>query len=401
MPILAPFEAFARDAVALKVDEDETRLPVKWLAAAQIAARLADSRPAERKALLGTWIRQQAEDGADGIWSVLAVPGIPVQDLPSASAALCHMAADMERGGALNLAYSTVTHMRISMLERGPAAARGAATLQQARILRQMGLLEEASDTFEEAREDAVRASDRVLEGRALIGMATLAGHRGNYPEVIALATRSLEVLPETSEYVADSHISLMVASMSLRDFSTAFEHGWKGYDAAANNIERRAAMVANLSSLALRRGRLRAARRGCIATLGLTQLERIVLPVLGNLSLVAAASNDVNELGRVGSMIERASASSFLPYELARARFELAQAWQQVGDLKKSEESLASARDLARVHGFHEVSFRSDLLAEAIAAAREQVSVGDARIEHSIARFDELAVDESVLVGA
>src|SRR6185436_10138013 len=130
MPILAPFEAFARDAVAIKVDEDETRLPVKWLAAAQIAARLADSRPAERKALLGTWIRQQAEDGDDGIWSVLAVPGIPVQDLSSASAALCHMAADMERGGALNLAYSTVTHMRISMLERGPAAARGAATLQ-------------------------------------------------------------------------------------------------------------------------------------------------------------------------------------------------------------------------------------------------------------------------------
>ena len=50
----------------------------------------------------------------------------------------------MERGGALNLAYSTVTHMRISMLERGPAGARGAATFQQARILRQMGLLEEA-----------------------------------------------------------------------------------------------------------------------------------------------------------------------------------------------------------------------------------------------------------------
>ena len=381
MPILAPFEAFARDAVALKVDEDETRLPVKWLAAAQIAARLADSRPAERKALMSTWVRQQHEDGADGIWSALAVPGLPVQDLPSASTALCHIAADMERGGALNLAYSTVTHMRISMLERGPAGARGAATLQQARILRQMGLLEEASDTYQEAREDAVRAPDQVLEARALQGMASLAGHRGNYPEVIALATRSLQLLPEKSEYVADGHIALMVASMATRDFPAAFEHGWKGYDASANDIERRATMVGNLSSLALRRGRFVAARRGCIATLGLSQIERIVIPTLGNLALISAATNDTRELLRVATMIDRASVSSSLPYELARARFEVAQAWQQVGDLKKSQQSLTVARDLALSHGFHEVSFRSEILAEALAAAMEQTSTRDTRI--------------------
>jgi hypothetical protein len=192
-----------------------------------------------------------------------------------------------------------------------------------------------------------------------------------------------------------------MIAAMAMRDFPAAFEHGWKGYDASANDIERRATMVANLSSLALRKGRFRAARRGCIATLGMTQLERIVLPALGNLALVAAAVDDVRELGRVSSMIDRASVSSFLPYELARARFELAQAWQQVGELEKSEQCLTGARDLARAHGFHEVSFRSDLLAEAIAAARTQASVGDPRIEHSIARFGELSVDEQILVGA
>ncbi len=400
MPILAPFEAFARDAVALKVDEDETRLPVKWLAAAQIAARLADSRPAERKALMSTWVRQQHEDGADGIWSALAVPGLPVQDLPSASAALCHIAADMERGGALNLAYSTVTHMRISMLERGPAGARGAATFQQARILRQMGLLDEASDTYQEAREDAVRAPDANLEARALLGLAVVAGHRGNYPDVIAFAKRSLEVMPSDSEHVADAHMNLMIAFMATRDSAAAFEHGWRGYDAASRDVERRASMVANLSSLALRNGRTTAARRGFIAALGLTQLERIALPALGGLALVSATTKDVRELRRVSTMIDRASASSALPYELARARFELAQSWQQIGDLKKAQESLTTARDLAAAHGFHEVTFRSDLLAEAIAAA-QNTRTGDSRIEHAIARFDELTVDESVLVGA
>lgn len=401
MPILAPFEAFARDAVALKVDKDETRLPVKWLAAAQIASRLADSRPAERKALLGTWIRQQAEDGADGIWSVLAVPGMPVKDLASASSALCHMAADMERGGALNLAYSTVTHMRISMLERGPAAERGAATLQQARILRQMGLLEEASDTYQEAREDAVRAPDRVLEARALQGLAALAGHRGNYPEVIALASKSLELLPAMSEFIADGHTNLMIAHMATGDFATAFEHGWRGYDASATDTDRRASTVSNLSFLALRKGRLIAARRGLLATLGLSQLARIQIPALGGLALVSAAAKDSNELRRVAAMLYRASETPTLPYELARARFELAQAWQEVGNLDEAEECVRWARDLALGHGFHEVSLRSEFLEEAIAATRAQNSVRDPRIEHSIARFEELSADERILVGA
>jgi hypothetical protein len=398
MPILAPFEAFARDAVALKVEEDETRLPVKWLAAAQIAARLADSRPAERKALLRTWIRQQIEDGADGIWSVLAVPGVPVQDLPSASTALCHIAADMERGGALNLAYSTVTHMRISMLERGPAGARGAATLQQARILRQMGLLDEASDTYQEAREDAVRSQDFILEARALLGEAALAGQQGNYPTVKSKATRALEMLPLGSEYIADAHTTLMVAAMAKRDFPAAYEHGWKGYDASASDVERRAGMIANLSSLALRNGRLIADRRGFVATLSLSQLERIAFPALGGLALTAAATPNRAELGRVAEMVERASASASQPYELARLRFELAQAWQQVGDLKKSEQSLTAARDLAVAHGFHEVTFRTEILAEAIASSREKVSEVDPRIEHAIARFEELTVDERLL---
>jgi tetratricopeptide (TPR) repeat protein len=401
MPILAPFEAFARDAAALNVEEDESRLPVRWLAAAQVATRLADARPSERKSLLRIWVRQQAEDGVDGVWSALTVPGIPVTDLPSASAALCSIAADMERGGAFNLAYSTVTHMRIALMDRGPAGARAAATLQQARVLRQMGLLEEAQDTYEAGMEDAIRAKDTELEGRAWLGLAAVAGHRGNYPSVIETATRALTLLPSTSEFVADAHITLMVAAMSLRDFASAFEHGWRGYDAAGADRERRAAMVSNLSFLALRNGRFTAARRGLIATLGMSQIDRIQLPALGGLALVSAATRNVVELGRVASMIERAARSLALPYETARMRFELAQAWQEAGNLEKAEECLTRGRDLALAHGFHEVSFRSDLLAEAIRAARVQPTQVDDRVERAIARFHELPADEGVLIGA
>lgn len=402
MPILAPFEAFARDAVALNVEEDESRLPIRWLAAAQVASRLADARGAERKQLLATWVKQQAADGPDGVWSALAVPGIPVRDLASAAAALCRIAEDMERGGALNLAYSTVTNMRIAMLERGPAGARGAAAWQQARVLRQMGLLEEAQDTYECAQEDAIRAGDAELEARALLGQAIVAGHRCNYPAVRAAATRALALVPANSPIAADAHNDLMIAAMAGRDFGQAFDHGWRGYDAAGDDATRRASLIINLASLALRTGRLRAARKGFLAAYALTTMPQRQLPALGGLALIAGAEQNREELARVALAIDRKASTSPLAYEIAVARFELAEAWKQAGDLDKARECVTGARELANTHGFGEVRFRSDIIAEALESIRmdqQRAAVRDERIEHAVARFEDLAVNEGVLL--
>jgi tetratricopeptide (TPR) repeat protein len=307
----------------------------------------------------------------------------------------------MERGGALNLAYATVTNLRIAMLERGPAGARGAAAWQQARVLRQMGLLEEAQDTYECAQEDAVRAGDQELEARALLGQAIVAGQRGNYPAVRDAATRALALVPANSPLAADAHNDLMIAAMAAKDFTEALEHGWRGYDAAAGNGERRAGAVTNLASLALRMGRLQAARKGFLASLNLSSLERIQLPTLSGLALVSAAALNTRDIERVAATVARISATSQLPYEVAVVQFELAQAWQQAGHAEKADECITRARDLASAHGFHEVAFRSELLIEAIAAARSDAenSVRDAREERVVARFDELPVDETVLV--
>lgn len=397
MPIIAPFEAFARDAVALNVEEDDSRLPVRWLAAAQVASRIADARPQERKALLRTWVRQQEQDGADGVWTSLTVPGIPVTDLASASTALCHIAADMERGGALNLAYATVTNMRLALMDRGPVGPRASATIQQARVLREMGLLEEAQDTYEAAREDAVRAKDTELEARAWEGLAVVAGHRGNYPEVITLAKRALSMLPANSEFAGPVFADLTIASGKLGDFAAALDYGWKGFD-AATDAERKASMVVNLASLALRMGRCRAALKGFGAGLSMTALERIQFPALGGLALACAAQHDANELQRVAAQVDRLAPSSTLPYELAGVCLESAQAWKEVGDLEKSKQCLSRASDLSTAHGFHEVAFRSELLAEALAAARKPTRVKDQRIETAIARFDELPVGDFAL---
>jgi hypothetical protein len=120
----------------------------------------------------------------------------------------------------------------------------------------------------------------------------------------------------------------------------------------------------------------------------------------LGGLALVSAATRDVAELKRVASKINSSFASAAFPYELARARFELAQAWKETGDLDKAEQCLSAARELADAHGFHEVTFRSETFGEALAAARnEEQSVINDLVERSIARFDEIPIAEGELV--
>jgi tetratricopeptide (TPR) repeat protein len=395
MPILAPFQAFARDATVLNVEEDESRLPVKWLAAAQVASRIADSRQSERKALLKLWSEQQQQDGEDGVWSALAVPGIPVRDLASAAAALCHIAADMERGGALNLAYSTVTNMRIAMLERGPAGARGQATFQQARVLRQMGLLEEAEDTFTEAREDALRANDFELEGRALEGLAAVVGQRGNYPAVIRFATEALARLSPTSESLPAAHGALMIAYGRLKNFESALEHGWRGYD-LADTVERRAMIVGNQATLALRSGEFDAARRAFLAAFAMTPHTRMKLPALGGLALVAAARKDLSALSQAAKTLEILPGANAFPFELAQARFEFAQAWKEIGKLDESEQCLAGVRELTATHSFNEIDFASDVLSDAIATARGPRS--SSSFATAPPRSNDLPVDDAAL---
>jgi tetratricopeptide (TPR) repeat protein len=396
MLMLAPFAAFSQDADVLAALGDNSPLPMRWLAAAQVASRLADASAKERDQLLKTWTEQQGDAGADGVWSALNVPGIPVVDIESAVRALCAIGAEMERVGALNLAYTTVTHSRIAVL-RGPAAVRGLAAVQQARVLRQMGYQEEASDTYEEARLDGIRAKDPELTGRALLGESALCAQQGNFPDALTKATKALDTFPPDSAYVPDAYLSLMAATSSLGDYQQAFDYGWRGYDACDTDADRRASVIANLATLALRLGRPAAARRGYLAVLGLSQVERVVLPSLSGLALVNAAMNDVDELRIVAHRLELRSALSPQPYEVARSLFELAQAWQQAGQHQDAEECLARARDLALRHGFHEVSHRSELLGEALAAAAA-APTREATIEAAIARFDELQVDSAIL---
>jgi tetratricopeptide (TPR) repeat protein len=396
MLMLAPFAAFSQDADVLAALGDSSALPMRWLAAAQVASRLADARPKDLAQLLTAWSEQQNDSSTESVWSALQVPGIQVRDISSAVRALCVIGSEMERIGALNLAYTTVTHARIAVI-KGPPDVRGLAAFQQARVLRQLGYHEEASDTYEAARLDGAKANDAELTSRALLGEASLFVQQGNVARALKTVTKAFALLPTDSPYIVDAHLTMMEAQAAQGAFGAAFEHGWRGYDAAAHDAERRASVLSDLATLAFRLGHLRAARRGFIAVLGLAEAERIVLPSLAGLAMLDALTKDVEELRVVAHRIELRAAMSVQPYEVARALFELAQAWEQVGQPEPAEQCLTRARDLALRHGGQEVSFRAALMGEALTALAAPPTA-DAAVTSGLTRFDALAIEDVVL---
>lgn len=167
---LAPhnaFLAFALDVRDLNAEEDESRVPIRWLGAAQVATRLGEAAPRKRKEMIATWVRQAADDGPDGVWTALSVPGLVVRDAESACLTLVAFARQAREGGALYLAYCIAMNTRLAMLHTGPAHARARATFEQALVLRERGEMDRAEDTFEAALEDAIRGGDAEIEAAA------------------------------------------------------------------------------------------------------------------------------------------------------------------------------------------------------------------------------------------
>lgn len=161
-----PFEAFCLDARFLNVEEDESRLPIRWLAAAQVAARLGQATRAERKQVLKVWIDQTAAAARDehGVWTALTVPGIEIRNLGTAGAALIAIGSDALAAGGKYLACCIATNTRLALMEAGPVERRVYATLLQADSFRAIGKLDEARMTYEAALDDAVRARDAEAE---------------------------------------------------------------------------------------------------------------------------------------------------------------------------------------------------------------------------------------------
>jgi tetratricopeptide (TPR) repeat protein len=268
-----------------------------------------------------------------------------------------HDVSEMERAGALQLALTTVSRLRDAM----PVAdlySHAQATAQFARILRQLGALDQARESYELALASAKKIADAGLTAHALLGLGTTAHHRGNYPVADNAYRRALTVAPRDSRYEFGANQGLMITRAVLGNLADAFRYGWRAFDLARDNPEQSAEILVNLSGLALRVGSPGSAANGFTVAYHRTTLERIRLPALRGAARAAALQGDRWELEVVTERARVEGMRSSMPYEYARMLADLAVAWRSVGDDALATSLAEEATVLADRFGFHEVPF-------------------------------------------
>ncbi|MCU0648843.1 MAG: tetratricopeptide repeat protein [Gemmatimonadaceae bacterium] len=258
--------------------------------------------------------------------------------------------AEMERAGALQLALTTVSRLR-DAVSTSDLAGQAQATAHFGRVLRQLGALDQAKESYERALSSAKKVGDAGLTAHALLGLGTTAHHRGNYPVADSAYRRALTVAPRDSLYEFGANQGLMITRAVLGNLADAFRFGWRAYDLARDNAEQSAEILVNLSGLALRVGSPDSAANGFQVAYHRTTLERVRLPALRGAARAAALRGDKWELEVVTERARVEGMRSSMPYEYARML-------RSVGDDELATSLADEATVLADRFGFHEVPF-------------------------------------------
>jgi tetratricopeptide (TPR) repeat protein len=188
---------------------------------------------------------------------------------------------------------------------------------------------------------------------------------RGNYPEARRLFRRALTVATRAGhdEHRRAAHHGLLVAALAARDVETALAHGWAAFtEAPLTAADTRAEMLVNLGDVSRHSGEYRAALGACLTALELASNPRIRLPALSCAAVAAAQLEEGRLVAFFTREVERTSARSGQPFEVARALAAIAEAATLAGapDATALAERAAS---LARAGGYHEVLARVEAL--------------------------------------
>jgi tetratricopeptide (TPR) repeat protein len=343
---------------------------VGWLALAQVLWRAAQLRADARDTFLHDGATALEAYDADGLVRRAAgairrlshggPQGSRIEAADEVAAAAQDVVADEEKAGAFTLALATLAALRGAVRSMS-ARADGLVLAQQGRVARQLGDLPSAEAFYASAAAAGRRAGAPDVRLRALLGRGVAANMRGNYPEARTIFRRALALARRTgaAEYVRAAHSGLLHAALSASDVPTALVHGWAAAQGAADVPAERAMILNNLGEVCRLAGHDRAALRGHLAALALTDLPRIRLAALGGAALAAARLGATGLLAHLARDAERAIEVSGQPYENALTLVELAEAFGVVGDRVASERLRTCAATLAAVGGFHEVTHR------------------------------------------
>lgn len=382
----APLDAYRTDLARDRSREDFGGADTVWLLTAHCLSRVARASTQDLP-LLGSQcasaLRDFTQTPADGA----PTPAVEIADLllvvEGLSDVMTRAGADalaqgvrgmtnrMAESGALSMAYTTV-----SLTRRVAADAcdreKGLLTADQGLFARLMGDLDAAEELYRACEGIGERAGDMTILARAYIGRGVVDRVRGNYPRSRVFFERGLELADtvQSRELRRVAHQGLTIFHAVSRNFDRGLQHGWATLQLADGDEGREVDALGNLSQLCLDAGCPAAALRGYAAILGKSISPHRMLGALGGAALAAAQSGDSAVLERAAAEIQARVITSGLPYENARALYDLATAYAAAGDDTSRDKFLTGARRLAKSRGFFELLHKTDAAVVAKAAS-------------------------------
>lgn len=374
-----------------------------------------DARTVERLARLATSLRDlaagrrrrssaaapQADDDEPPEPAVAGrvTPPHPRPPGPAAAAVAAGrgIAEDAEAAGALRLSFTILSDAR-AIATRAGAEESGLLLLQQARIARTLGYLDDAEALYIAAAEAGRAHGIALLTARATLARGVIARTRGNYPLARALFEGALGEAERTGleDLAASAHEALMIATGNAGEFDAALDHGRRALEAAEADRDRHAGLVTNLARLAWGAGCELAALGGYLHAARLTNAPRIRLPSLSGAALAAAGLGRKAQVHQLASLVAQESSDSF-PYETASAWETLCRAYVLLGSRREADDCRRRALELARAGGFFEIVYAlerdvGDDRTERAGRVRQPLS---AEAESVVRSLEELATDE------
>jgi hypothetical protein len=276
----------------------------------------------------------------------------------AAVAAARGIAEDAEAAGALRLSFTILSDAR-AIATRAGAEESGLLLLQQARIARTLGYLDDAEALYVAAAEAGRAHGIALLTARATLARGVIARTRGNYPLARALFEAALGEAERTGleELAASAHEALMIVTGNAGEFDEALDHGRRALEAAEADRDRHAGLVTNLARLAWGAGCELAALGGYLHAAWLTSAPRIRLPALSGAALAAAGLGRKAQVYQLASLVTQESSDSF-PYETASAWETLWRAYVLLGSRRQADDCRCRALELARAGGFFEIVY-------------------------------------------
>ena len=286
-------------------------------------------------------------------------------DLASFSSATRSLAARTEDAGALALADTALQMLLLLRLDGAEIAIeeQGRVIAHRARIARQAGDFELATEQYRNVERIARVTRSDELFARAWIGFAVLAMFRGNLPESADWFERAARAADKSGvrELSRNAHHGCLIAAGKREAFDDALRHGWLAFRSSIGDVLLEAEALSNLAAVMMQAGANRPALAAFDAALRRNPPARLAIPALGGAMLASARLGDVARARHRYAALRHHAAASDHQYEVTDALVDAAAALLLIGDIAESERVRVHALELAREGNFHELEFRAE----------------------------------------